>query len=333
MARRVGDPAALASVISAHSWTAMGPERRHERLALAEELVGATPSASPYVECEGHIFRFAALVECGDIRAADDALASARSAARSPIANWGALEWTAIRELLAGRLADAERLAVRSADTAREGAFPPSVIEFSFIALLWCIRVVQGRVAELEPLAGAVRAMPERPAWSFASEAQLAWEIGDPATARRALSDAVDAGLLQAPRSFAWGTTTIAAADVCAELEDRSLAAPLYELLSPCAGVMIAQAGPVDRAIGRLALTLGRRDEAEDRLRAAIALCERMDARAYLAIARYELGRLLLPSAEGTGLLEQAASAARELGMPGWGRRAESALVATPTTR
>jgi hypothetical protein len=88
MARRVGDPVALASVLSAHSWTAMGPERRRERLALADEIVSVAPRASPYAECEGHIFRFVALVESGDIHGADAALAAARSAARAPIANW-----------------------------------------------------------------------------------------------------------------------------------------------------------------------------------------------------------------------------------------------------
>jgi hypothetical protein len=117
------------------------------------------------------------------------------------------------------------------------------------------------------------------------------------------------------------------AADVCATLDDRAVAAPMHDLLAPCADVMSVHAGPVGRAVGRLALTLGRPDEAEVRLRAAGALCERMDARAFLAIARYELGRLLLPSPEGTTLLEQAKAAAEELGMPGWARRAQVAQV------
>ena len=113
------------------------------------------------------------------------------------------------------------------------------------------------------------------------------------------------------------------AADLCATLDERSLAAPLYELLAPCADVMAVQIGPVGRAVGRLALTLGRRDEAEAHLRAAVALCERMDARAFGAIARYDLGRLLLPSPEGAALIEQARATAEELGMPGWAARAD----------
>jgi hypothetical protein len=82
----------------------------------------------------------------------------------------------------------------------------------------------------------------------------------------------------------------------------------------------------------RLALTLGRRDEAEAHLRRG-AVCERMDARAFLAITRYDLGQLLLPSAEGTALLEQARATADELGMTGWGKRARAALAGANAPR
>ena len=81
------------------------------------------------------------------------------------------------------------------------------------------------------------------------------------------------------------------------------------------------------RAVGRLALTLGRSGEAERHLRDAVALCERMDARAFLAIARYDLGRLLLPGDEGTAFVEQARAAADALGMPGWAAKAQDALA------
>jgi hypothetical protein len=82
----------------------------------------------------------------------------------------------------------------------------------------------------------------------------------------------------------------------------------------------------VGRGVGLLELALGRRSQAERRLRQAIALCERMDARAYLAMTRLDLGALLLPSTEGRQLLDQALTAADELGMTSLGKRA-------PTTR
>jgi DNA-binding SARP family transcriptional activator len=327
MARRVGDRDALTTTLAAHSWTDMDPVRRGERLAIADELVRVVPSTLPYAECEGHVFRFAALVESGDLRGADAALAAARSAARVPMSRWMVLQWEAARAMVAGQLADAESLSIRGAEAGREAGAPPSVIEFTFAGTLWCIRAVQGRLAELEPLASMVRALPDRPAWSFASDAQLAWELGDPGGAGSALAEAVTRGLLEAPRTLGWTTTMTGAADVCAALDDRAVAAPLYDLLAPCADVVSTHAGPLGRAVGLLALTLGRRDEAEARLRAAVALCERMQARAFLAIARYDLGRLLLPSPEGTARVEQAHAMAEELGMPGWSRRAQAALA------
>jgi hypothetical protein len=46
-----------------------------------------------------------------------------------------------------------------------------------------------------------------------------------------------------------------------------------------------------------------------------------MDARAFLAMARLDLGTLLHPSTEGRRLLDQALTAADGLGMTGLGKR------------
>jgi hypothetical protein len=88
---------------------------------------------------------------------------------------------------------------------------------------------------------------------------------------------------------------------------------------------MTYQYGPVGRPVGRLAQTLGHDDEAEQLLRDAVVLCERMDARAFLAMARQDLGESLLPSPEGRRLLEQARAAADELGMLGLTKRTVAA--------
>jgi hypothetical protein len=90
--------------------------------------------------------------------------------------------------------------------------------------------------------------------------------------------------------------------------------------------------GPVSLSVGRLASTLGRRDEAEHHFRGGVELCERMEALGFLAIARYELGRLLLPSTEGRTLLEHARHTAEELAMPGWLARIDAART-DPTVR
>jgi hypothetical protein len=118
MARRVGNPDALASALTAHSWSVMDPRLRRERLLLADELVRIGPSAFPHAACDGHILRFLALVEDGDLPGADAALAAARAAARLPVSRWTVTQWEASRALLAGKLATAEELSLRATDAA-----------------------------------------------------------------------------------------------------------------------------------------------------------------------------------------------------------------------
>ena len=158
----------------------------------------------------------------------------------------------------------------------------------------------------------------------FVVRAHAARERDDREAARDAFEHALALGLLEIPRGFTWTITLTWAADICAWLDDRSTAMRLLELLTPFAGVMTWQYGPVGRAAGLLELSLGRRRQAERRLREAIALCERMNARAFLAMARLDLGALLHPSIEGRQLLDQALTAADELGMTTLAKRAPS---------
>ena len=115
VARRVGDPVALASVLTSHCWIVAGPESLAERLAIADELVAVGRAADlPYAECDGQQWRFLAHVERGEVEAADAALAAAHGAARTTKSQWTVGFLDAARALLAGRLADAEAAAVRS---------------------------------------------------------------------------------------------------------------------------------------------------------------------------------------------------------------------------
>jgi len=322
LARRAGDATALASVLKTHLWLAIGRGRHEERLALADELIAIGRGGPPYAESDGHLFRHVALVELGDARASDAALAEAHATARLPLSRWAVAQWIAARALLAGRLDDAESEALRTAELGREAGFPPIYVQTRFSSLIWCVRLVQGRLAELDQLFRAgVETLPVRAAWTFVSEAQLAWETGDEVAAQAALEQAFAHSLLEQPSGAAWASTLQWAADLCAGLDDRKRAAPLYEVLAPHAEAMTVTAGPVDHALGRLARTLGHRDEAERRLRHAAALCEQMDARAYLALVHHDLGELLMPSDEGRRLTEQAYTAAVDLGMRSLARR------------
>ena len=327
MARRVGDPVALASVLTSHSWIVAGPDSLSERLAVADELVAIGRKAGlPYAECDGQQAQFQASVELGDIDAADSAVAAAHAAARTTKAQWMVGWLVAARALLAGRLADAERAARRFREAARETTIPPALAQSSFVRQMSVIRIAQGRLTEHESARSAMaQGVADLPPTFFVVRAHAARERDDRDGARRALADALSRGLLAIPRGPTWTITLILAADIVAWLEDRRTAARLLDLLTPFADLMTWQYGPVGRCVGLLDLLLGRRDDAERRLRAAVALCEHMDARAFLAMARLDLGALLLPSPEGRRLLEQARAAANELGMPGLTKRAVAA--------
>ena len=117
-------------------------------------------------------------------------------------------------------------------------------------------------------------------------------------------------------------------ADAAAVLGDAERSAELYELLAPydglnlVAGRAASSYGPVAGVLGRLARTMGRADEAEERYETAIAMCARMGERPFKAFYRYELAALLLErGGERTGtraldLLGRAIDTAREIGMP-----------------
>jgi hypothetical protein len=326
MARRLGDPTALASVLTSHSWVVAGPESVTERLAVADELVAVGRDAGlPYAECDGQQQRFVAFVELGDIAAADAAIAGAHAAVRTPRSWSTATFLDAARALLAGRLADAEAAGLRAREASVEARTPPHVAQSAYVRLLSCVRLVQGRLTDHEPARRAMaQGVTNLPATFYVVRAHAAREREDRDGAQAAFDAALAQGLLELPRSPTWAITLVWAADICAWLGDRATAATLRDLLVPFAGVMTWQDGPVARAVGLLEQALGHPDEAERRLRDAVALCERMDARAFLAIARLDLATLLLPSEEGRRLLDLARTAAEELGMPGPGRRARA---------
>jgi DNA-binding SARP family transcriptional activator len=318
MARRVRDPKALASALTAHSWIVAGPESLPERLALASELVAVgRDEGLPYAEVDGHHMRFLALVELGDIEEADATLAAARSAARTGRARGTAAFLVAARALLAGRLEDAEADAARAYEVQRYAAStPPAAAESMFVRTLSLIRLIQGRLGDHEDARRAMaQSVTKVPATFSVVWAHAARERDDREGARKAFERALDAGLLELPHGPTWTISLTWAAEICAWLEDRARAARLYEQLAPFADVMTYQYGPVGRPVGRLLQTLERPEEAEQLLRDAVALCERMDAQAFLAMARQDLGRLLLPSAEGRRLVDQADADAAALGM------------------
>jgi tetratricopeptide (TPR) repeat protein len=130
--------------------------------------------------------------------------------------------------------------------------------------------------------------------------------------------------------------------DVCVFLGDEDAAAELYALLLPYEALYAmapseASFGSVARGLGVLATQLGRFDDAERHLTAALELERRMGARPWIAHVLHDHASMLL-ARRGAGdaeaaqqLLDEAVAAYRDLGMEAWAARG-AALAGGPVT-
>jgi hypothetical protein len=149
--------------------------------------------------------------------------------------------------------------------------------------------------------------------------------------ARRALRRLTGAGVAM---NVNWLQACLLA-DAAADLGDRDVAATLHGLLEPHAGLfaLIARGAgcycSTERYLGRLAATLGRLDEAEARLRRAVAIDEAAGASVYAAAARLWLGRVLAERGDARRareVLTEAGGRAEALGMPALAAAAAAGL-------
>jgi hypothetical protein len=114
MARRIGDPGTLRRVLNDTRWALWGPDTIDERLSIAAELVRLADEVGDMEMALGeHAWRMVDLLELGDIAAFDAELDSYTRIARELRRPWFESyigRFGALRALLQGRFADAERL-------------------------------------------------------------------------------------------------------------------------------------------------------------------------------------------------------------------------------
>ncbi len=121
---------------------------------------------------------------------------------------------------------------------------------------------------------------------------------------------------------------TVLAADLAHAFDDTERAAILYKLLEPSAdtnvviGLGAVCLGATSRYLGRLALTLGRREAAVAHLRRAVAANAALQAVVELAHSRVDLAWALGPGTEAVELLELAEAVAGERRLSAVARRA-----------
>jgi tetratricopeptide (TPR) repeat protein len=310
LARASGERDAVYAALVARTRVIGDMARARERLALEEELLAMGPMSGPvagarWMHSLGRGRAVARLVlgdRAGFESDVDDVeRRTAEMGSRGGQAH--AALWRATLALLDGRFGEVERLA-------------------SIPLGIWATRdawaVQMGKLALEEGRAGEFRDEMARVSSVLGTHniilrpmlAFITAEMGDHDEAGRIVDELADDEFGLATR---WNASVVLAylAEVVTALGDMARAERIYELCLPFAGLTASSGlvshcpGAVDRYLGQLAATLGRRDQAEAHYAAALQLEIGMRAPPLVARTRYWYGRMLLERA-GPGDADQA---------------------------
>jgi DNA-binding SARP family transcriptional activator len=325
LARRTGNPAALAYALDGRAAAIMAPDTAAECLALGSELLdlGAT-IGDPDRVLQGHYHRTIVLVMTGDVAEADSDLGAISRIAtelRQPVELWRLSATQAMFALAAGRLDDADELISR-AFSLGERAQPEMAIPIHGLQRHMLCQF-RGNLEEVEPAIHTLAAAyPARPVFRCAL-AHLQAELEQVAGAERALHELARDGFSGLPFDMEWLFAMSLLVETCALLGATQHAPALYDLLAPWAAFNASNflegiRGSVARYLGILASMLERWDDAARHFQHALEMNERMGARPWLAHTQHDYGRMLSERGEtkrGSELVDAALDTYRELGM------------------
>ena len=301
LARRIADPSSLGFALAGRFWATWWPENPEERERLAKEIISVADSVGDGERiAEAHLMRFLSLFELGQVgeaRRQMDRLAQVIRETRQPAHLWLEPVNRAELALFEGDYALAESLiAVESRGGYR---VTPGRDDLSAARMhRFLLRREQGRVAEEE---ANVRASAHEFPWYPMHKAALCCllvEIGRVGEARQLFAEIATNDFEAIYRDNEWLLGMSLASHACALLGDTQAALTLYAQLAPFAGRhAIGHAegsiGVVDAYLGLLAATLGRLDDAERHLVAAIALLDEQGGRPWRAHAQHDLATVL----------------------------------------
>jgi AAA ATPase domain len=335
MARRLGEPEALAAALMGRHAALLHADHAQERRRLAEEaLAVAGELGEVELSALGRHWLLYDLAELGELDEAwhrQGELELLAADLQQPLYRHASLVWRCVLTALAGRFDEAERLARESFALAERARAPAARAHFT--AQLVGLRREQGRLNELLPELERL-AREEATVGPWQCVLPLAYlDAGDPARARGAYDTALAGGVSAVPRTVSWLASLASLAEAAALLGDGEAGAKLYAALEPHADrfaqwSFTGNAGPVRRLLGRTAAVAEQRERAREHFEAALRRHAELGCGPLLARTRCDYAELLTTGtpaerARARELFGEAYAAAREFGMEGIASRAE----------
>jgi tetratricopeptide (TPR) repeat protein len=334
-ARADGDPPTLASCLLAEHHAIWIAGTARDRLPIAAEVAGlAERTGDQEVLLEARLLAATDRLELADpgFRAELDEFLRLAEASRQPRFRYAALARRAMLALLAGRLAEAERL-IGQAEVLGAECGEPGVRDVRYDQG-WDLLTAQGRLGELGGTLPEMFPDPES-VEARGSRALILLAAGARAEAAKVVAPLLDAGpeATASERQRLHGL--IHAAELSAALGVLPVAEQLYAALLPfqdetvVSGATITFKGAVAHYLGLLAAVLGQTGTATAHLERAVAVHDRLGAVVWSLRSRYQLAtvRLAEPERRGAAIsaLAEVAAAARQLGLAQLARDAEAA--------
>jgi class 3 adenylate cyclase/tetratricopeptide (TPR) repeat protein len=327
IARTAGDSTALAGTLF-YAIRAIGaPDTLEQRQGLSDELVELVDGLDdPRLKFFAAARRIGVALQAGDRSRVESALATIRALEASvpqPSIGWTRLMQESTLALLRGDLQASEQRAIEAFEHGTASDQPDAAMMFG--GQLYYLRSFQGRLAELvEQIVKFAGEQDSLPTWRAGAVLALI-DSGR-------LDEARERALTEDFQSVRWDDTWAIAmfhwADACSRLGVLDQAAELYELLKPFSGQLasaagLAVAGSTDWALGTLAATLERRDEAVAHYAAAVEIETRLGAPLLLARTHVGWARALIDRGqprdleEARPMLDRAEDTAAEVGAEG----------------
>ena len=342
MARRLDDPHTLIVALWGRWLSLRNPDSLEQRLADTREMITIAERAGERdFALEARYYRIADLLKSGDIVGVDIAhreYLTAEAELRDQFKRGLLLD--AMRALMDGRLEDAQSLAQQAFAAGQVSGRP--LAPNSFLIQHAMISWERGRFGDLESTLREFIA--QNPLIVFARCAlQLSLlQLGRSDEARVEFERLAEGEFRLVQRDWNWLPSMFVLSDVCADLGDLERAEVLYRLLAPYASrnAMLGNVytyGSVAFELGRLAAALGRLDDAEAHLEAAMAANRRIRAAIWLGHAHCELAGALLrrgeEQARARTLIATARQTAESLGLVRLKRKLEQLDVRPEASR